>query len=182
MQTIFESIETEYRRYKLLAEGAIQQVPAEQLSAGVPAGSNSIAKLVWHVSGNLESRFTDFLTTDGEKPWRDRDSEFVDRRVTPEELIAKWERGFAVLFGALRSLTAADLCREVRIRGQPLAVHAALLRSLAHTSCHVGQIVYIAKSLCGAEWQTLSIPLGGSAAYDANPTFEKAPRHVERPG
>jgi hypothetical protein len=97
------------------------------------------------------------------------------------ELLAKWRKGWDVLFAALRGLGDADLARQVTIRGQPLAVHAALLRSLAHTSYHVGQIVYVAKLLRGAAWQSLSIPPGQSAAYNADPTLEKAPRRIVPP-
>jgi hypothetical protein len=139
---------------------------------------NSIAVIVWHIGGNLRSRFTDFLTTDGEKPWRNRDKEFEARVVTREELLAKWESGWQALFGALASLTDADLDRKVTIRGRPLAVSDALLRSLAHTSYHVGQIVYIAKSLKGTAWQTLSIPKGASAAYNQSPGRETPEHHA----
>ena len=122
------------------------------------AEGNSVAILVWHVSGNLKSRFTDFLTTDGEKPWRHRDSEFDERTVTRDELLAKWNEGFSVLFAALAALKDADLGRIVTIRGEALKVHEALHRSLAHTSSHVGQIVLLGKAMRGAAWQTLTMP------------------------
>ena len=152
------SLEREYRRYKGYAEKSFEQVTADQLTAVLGDGSNSIAVLVWHVSGNLRSRFTDFLGTDGEKPWRDRDSEFDDRPVTRDELLAKWEDGWSVLFASLASLADADLARDVSIRGERMAVHDALHRSLAHTASHVGQIVLLAKALRGADWRTLTIP------------------------
>jgi len=174
---VTSSIAAEFRRYKSLGEAAIAQVNEADL-AKAAGEDNSIAVIVWHIGGNLRSRFTDFLTTDGEKPWRDRDEEFEARSVTRQELLAKWESGWQALFGALTSLTDADLDRNVTIRGRPLAVSDALLRSLAHTSYHVGQIVYIAKSLNGTAWQTLSIPKGASATYNQNPGRETPEHHA----
>jgi Protein of unknown function (DUF1572) len=158
MPTIIESIQSEYLRYKKLAEDAIQQLDEPALSASPPDGSNSIAVICWHVSGNLRSRFTDFLTTDGEKPWRNREEEFDARTVTRGELVAKWELGWSVLLDALGHLTDADLSKTVTVRGESLTVYEALHRSLAHTAYHAGQIVYIAKSARGKEWTYLSIP------------------------
>ncbi|MEX1257274.1 MAG: DinB family protein [Gemmatimonadota bacterium] len=170
---ILGSIETEYRRYKALAEGAMEQLDAEELCRSPVPPNNSIATIAWHVSGNLESRFTDFLDSDGEKPWRDRESEFEDRQVTREALLQKWERGWTIVLDALASLKDEDLHREVAIRSMPLAVHAALHRSLAHTSHHVGQIVYLARNYRGEGWRYLSIPPGGTASYNQKPTLEK---------
>jgi uncharacterized damage-inducible protein DinB len=170
------AIETEYRRYKSLGEGTMSQLADEHLIARPTPESLSIAMIVWHVSGNLESRFTDFLTTDGEKPWRDRESEFEDRRVGRVELLAKWERGWNVLFATLTPLTDADLTRVVSIRGQTGTVGEALERSLAHTSYHAGQMTYLGKMFRGDQWTYLSIPPGGTTAYNANPTHEKGPR------
>jgi Protein of unknown function (DUF1572) len=161
MMDVLGSIESEFRRYKQLAEGAIAQLDEGDFSRPAGAG-NSVAILVWHVSGNLKSRFTDFLTSDGEKPWRARDEEFVSRSVTRAQLLDKWEEGWTVLFSALGTLNGEDLTRTVTIRNQPLAVHEALERSLSHASYHVGQIVYIAKSLRGDRWKYLSIPPGKS--------------------
>jgi uncharacterized damage-inducible protein DinB len=174
---VIATITAEYRRYKSLGETAIAQLDEADL-ARASGEDNSIAVIVWHIGGNLRSRFTDFLTTDGEKPWRDRDEEFEARVVTRSELLAKWELGWQALFEALASLTDDDLEKNVTIRGRPLAVSEALLRSLAHTSYHVGQIVYIAKSLRGAAWQTLSIPKGASKTYNANPGRESADQHA----
>jgi hypothetical protein len=174
--TIVESIRAEYMRYKALAESAIAQLDDDQLS--VDGGGNSIAIICWHVSGNLKSRFTDFLTSDGEKPWRVRDEEFQPRRVTRAELLDKWEKGWTPLLETLATLTDGQLHGTVTIRGQALVVHEALLRSLAHTANHVGQIVFLAKSLRGDAWKTLSIPRGGSAAYNTNPTNEHAAGHT----
>ena len=173
MRKIVGSIEGEHRRYKALGEGAIGQVTDEQLCQMTSSGSNSIASLVWHISGNLVSRFTDFLQSDGEKPWRDRDAEFLHRTVSRAELREKWEKGWTVLFRSLADLDDEGLQAVVKIRGVPLSVHEALHRSLAHASYHVGQVVLLAKALRGAEWRSLSIPPGVSAAYNANPVAEK---------
>jgi hypothetical protein len=176
MRQIVGSIEGEYRRYKKLAEGAMEQVTEEQLSLASASPGNSIATLVWHISGNLASRFTDLLQSDGEKPWRDRDDEFLHRTVLRAELRDKWEKGWTVLLRSLADLDDETLHALVKIRGVSLSVHEALHRSLAHTSYHVGQIVFLAKAFRGAEWRYLSIPLGGSAAYNANPFAERPPR------
>jgi hypothetical protein len=176
MRQIVGSIEGEYRRYKKLGEEAIQQVTDEQLCLVSATPGNSIATLVWHISGNLASRFTDFLQSDGEKPWRDRDEEFLHRTVLRAELREKWERGWMVLLGTLADLDDERLHALVKIRGVALSVVEALHRSLAHTSYHVGQIVFLAKALRGAEWRYLTIPPGGSAVYNENPFAEKPPR------
>jgi hypothetical protein len=176
MRVIVASIEAEYRRYKKLGDSAFTQAADDQLGSVIAAGANSIAAIVWHVSGNLASRFTDFLTSDGEKPWRDRESEFARRDVPRAELLEKWEQGWAILLGALADLTDADLEREVTIRGVGLSVIDALTRSLAHASYHVGQIVFLAKTLRGGDWQSLSIPPGMSAAYNQRPDREKPGR------
>ena len=175
MRTIVSSIEGEYRRYKKLGEGALAQLSNEQLSQSGPSGGLSVATIAWHISGNLASRFTDFLTTDGEKRWRNRESEFEDRRVTRGDVLAKWEGGWKALSAAPEGLSDDDLSRIVTIRGQEHAVLEALHRSLAHTSYHVGQIVYVAKSLRGSEWRSLSIPPGQSDTYNEKPTREKPP-------
>src|SRR6185436_21143865 len=149
MAGVIESIRDEFLRYKMLAEAAIGQLSDQELSQDQTSGANSIAVICWHISGNLSSRFTDFLTSDGEKPWRHRDEEFESRAVSRVELVEKWERGWAVLFGTLADLTDDQLNQTVTIRREPFLVHQALLRLLAHASYHVGQIVYIAKSLRG---------------------------------
>ena len=172
-----DSLAGEYRRYKTLAEGAMKQLRDDELSQTPYGAANSVVTLVWHIAGNLESRFTDFLETDGEKPWRDREAEFERRVATRDEVSAKWERGWAALFTALAALDDQDLqARTVTIRGVPLSVQDALLRSLAHASYHVGQIVALARAIRGPSWQFMSIPPGRSAEYNANPTLEKPPR------
>ncbi|HEX2165666.1 MAG TPA: DUF1572 family protein [Longimicrobiales bacterium] len=173
---IIESVRAEFLYYKALGERAIAQLDGAGLSASPPGGGNSIATICWHVSGNLRSRFTDFLTTDGEKPWRKRDEEFEVRAVTRDELLEKWEQGWSVLLGALDSLTDGDLERTVTIRNQPSAVREALLRSLAHVSYHVGQIVYAAKAARGDEWRYLSIPPGGSEQHNQQLASERQGR------
>ncbi len=177
---IIASIRAEYRRYQLLAERAMDQVPDALLAESGESGGNSIITIAWHIAGNLHSRFTDFLTDDGEKPWRDRENEFAQRDVSRDELRAHWSQGWTSLFTAIDPLTDADLARTIIIRGQPLTVGDALHRSLAHASYHVGQLVYVAHAKCGPNWSYLSIPPGGSAAYNAAPTHETADAHAAR--
>lgn len=171
---VVSSTLAEYRRYKALAEAAIAQLEELELSQPGPNGGNSIAALVWHVSGNLASRFTDFRTSDGEKPWRHRDDEFVQRTVTRGELLEKWESGWRALFGAVEPLSDDELGDTITVRGQSLRIDQALLRSVAHTAYHVGQILYLAKSIRSTAWKNLSIPPGGSEAYNRAPVYETA--------
>ena len=162
---LVESIAAEYRRYKQLGEGAFAQLTDDdELSRAAP-DDNSVAMLVWHISGNLKSRFVEFQTAEGEKPWRNRDEEFVERTVTRQQLLERWEDGWNALFTVLDALSDGSLNEIVTIRQQPLAIHQALHRSLAHTSYHVGQIVYTAKAFRGQGWKSLSIPKGASAAF-----------------
>lgn len=175
MRQVVASIEGEYKRYKALGEGAFNQLTPSELTQAAPGEGNSVTTLVWHISGNLASRFTDFLTQDGEKPWRDRESEFARRTVTREELVGKWEAGWQILSDALQRLNDEDLGRMVTIRGQPLMVCEALHRSLSHASYHVGQIVFLAKSIRGGRWEYLSIPPGQSREYNKDPAREKPP-------
>jgi hypothetical protein len=172
-RTILASIESEYRRYRALGDEAMAQLDPEQLHARLGASDNSIATIVTHMAGNLRSRFTDFLSSDGEKPWRDRDREFVPGEPSRDELLRAWNEGWTTLFDSLARLSDADLERTVTIRALPLTVLDALHRSLAHASYHVGQIVYVAKSLRGDRWRYLSIPPGQSEAYRLNPTLER---------
>ncbi len=158
MRQTIESIEREYRRFKKLAEGTFDQLADAELTHVLAPGGNSVAVVVWHVSGNLKSRFTDFLTTDGEKPWRRRETEFEERPVDQAALRSKWEDGWTALFETLAELADSDLDRVVAIRGEPMTVRDALHRSLAHTVYHVGQIVLLGKTLRGQSWRTLSVP------------------------
>ncbi len=177
--TIIDSIRGEFNRYKAYAEGAIAQVDEAQLSQDLNGG-NSIAVICWHVSGNLRSRFTDFLTSDGEKPWRQRDEEFVRRVVGRAELMEKWEQGWSALHAALGALTDAQLGSTITIRQQPMTVIEALHRSLSHLAFHVGQIVFLAKALRGEAWTYLSIPPGQSDAYNKDPKFDRSTAHAAR--
>ncbi len=162
---IADSVEL-MRHYKRLAERAMEQVSDAQLFAVLDAEGNSIAVIVKHMAGNMRSRWTGFLTSDGEKPDRDRDSEFVDAPPTREELMKLWEAGWECFFGALEPLTEADLARTVTIRGEAHSVMQAINRQLAHYPHHIGQIVLLAKHFAGAHWQSLSIPRNRSAEFN----------------
>ena len=151
---------------KRLADRAIEQLPDDRLHLALDANTNSIAVIMKHVAGNLISRWTDFLTTDGEKPWRNRDNEFVDSFSSRAELLDDWEQGWACLLATLRGLQPGDLEKTVTIRGEPHSVPLALSRSLGHTCYHVGQIVQVARIHAGEQWQTLTIPRGGSATFN----------------
>jgi hypothetical protein len=147
-----------FRQYKLQAERAMAQVEDEQLFALLDEEANSIALIVKHMAGNMRSRWTDFLTTDGEKPDRNRDSEFEAPAATREELMTVWENGWNCVFAAVEPLTDADLGRTVTIRGEPHSVMQAITRQIAHYAQHIGQIVLLAKHYAGAEWKTVSMP------------------------
>lgn len=177
MRVLLTSIEAEYRRYRSLGESAISQLSDPQLSETTSENGNSVAAIVWHLAGNLASRFENFLTEDGEKPWRHREDEFARRAPARGELIERWTGGWDRLFGALAPLGDADLERLVTIRGRALPVRGALLRSLAHTAYHVGQIVFLAKALRGDRWVYLSIPPGESEAYNESPSREMPDEH-----
>ncbi len=151
---------------KRLADRAVEQVPDDKLHIALDANTNSIAVIMKHVAGNLASRFTDFLTTDGEKPWRDRDGEFVDTFGSRAELLEFWERGWACLLNTLRGLRQEDLEKTVLIRGEPHSVPLALERSLGHACYHIGQIVQVARVHAGEKWHTLTIPRGGSEQFN----------------
>ena len=155
-----------FRYYKGLAERAMAQLTDEQLVAVLDEESNSIAVIVKHMTGNMRSRFTDFLTSDGEKPDRRRDLEFVDPLQTREELMASWEAGWACLFAALEPLGEDDLTKKVTIRGEAHSVMQALNRQVAHYGYHCGQIVFLAKHLKAGEWKSLSVPRGSSDEFN----------------
>lgn len=155
-----------FRQYKQLGERAMQQVNDEQLFALLDDESNSIAIIVKHMTGNMRSRWTDFLTTDGEKPTRNRDSEFVDPPATRDALLRDWEEGWGCVFRAIEPLTDADLTRTITIRGEAHSVMQAINRQLAHYPQHVGQIVLLAKHYAGERWQTLSVARNRSADFN----------------
>ncbi len=163
----------EYARYRALGERAMAQLTDADLNHIPVADGNSIVMIVRHMSGNLRSRFTDFLTADGEKPWREREDEFANVTLSRAELERDWNAGFDVLFHELEQMRDEDLQRMISIRGVELNVHEALCRSLAHVSMHMGQIILLAKIAAGSDWKTLTIARGQSAAYNANPTLEK---------
>jgi Protein of unknown function (DUF1572) len=156
-----------FRYYKKLAERAMAQVSDDQLFATLDPESNSIGVIVKHMAGNMRSRWTDFLTSDGEKPGRDRDAEFSDPPATREALIDLWEDGWRCVLGTMESLSDADLGRTITIRGEAHSVMQAINRQLAHYAYHCGQIVFLAKHFCGDGWQVLSIPRGKSANFNA---------------
>jgi hypothetical protein len=154
-----DDVRDQFRKLKKLAEGALAQVSDEQLHVTIDEESNSIAIIMKHEAGNLRSRFTDFLTTDGEKPDRNRDVEFeIDVPPDRASVMANWERGWSALFATLDSLKPDDLLRDVYIRGERHSVIQALDRQMTHHAYHVGQIVFLAKHLNSATWKTLSIP------------------------
>ena len=157
---------TLFRYYKNLAERAMAQATDEQLAAVLDCEMNSIAVIVKHMTGNMRSRWTGFLTSDGEKPDRHRDSEFVDPPVTREALLKVWEEGWNCLFQSLESLTEADLQQTVKIRGEAHSVMQAINRQIAHYSYHCGQIVLLAKHFNYAGWQSLSVPRGRSETFN----------------
>jgi uncharacterized damage-inducible protein DinB len=162
------------RYYKRLGERAMEQAPEEALFATLDAESNSIAIIVKHLHGNMRSRWTDFLNTDGEKPDRNRDSEFEAPAQTRAELMAQWEEGWKRLLDALTPLSEADLQRRITIRGEAHSVMQAINRGLTHLVYHTGQIVYLAKHFSGPEWKALTIPRGKSAEFNARVTSGKA--------
>lgn len=151
---------------KNMGERAMAQVADEHLFATLDPESNSIAVIVKHMTGNMRSRWTDFLTSDGEKPDRDRDSEFEEPPATREAVLATWEAGWTCVFSALHALTDDDLTRTVTIRGEPHSVMQAINRQLAHYSLHIGQIILLAKHFAADGWQSLTIPRRASADYN----------------
>ena len=163
----------EYKRYKRLLEQAVEQVSDEAFFKQIDDQGNSIAVLIKHISGNLLSRFTDFLETDGEKSWRNREGEFHLTEETRTDLLTRWENAWCVLEKAIVELSCEDMTREITIRGVPFTVEEALARSLAHFSYHVGQIIYMARYFTDENWKYLTIPPGQSEAYNANPSKEK---------
>jgi hypothetical protein len=155
-----------FRQYKKMAENAMAQLSDDQLFTTLDGEMNSIAVIVKHITGNMRSRWTNFLTSDGEKPDRNRDSEFVEPPETREALLERWESGWKTVFDAIEPLTDADLKRTVTIRSEPHSVMQAINRQVAHYSSHIGQIVFLAKHLAGPNWKSLSIPRNRSADFN----------------
>ncbi|MBF9141014.1 DUF1572 family protein [Hymenobacter properus] len=161
------SVRKQFEYYKLLGDQTFAQVPDEALFWQYNAESNSIAIIVQHLWGNMLSRWTDFLTSDGEKQWRNRDAEFEAHILTRDDLLAKWEAGWACLFTALDSITEANQGTTVYIRNQGHSITEAINRQLAHYPYHVGQIVFLGKMALDSQWHSLSIPRGHSQGYNA---------------
>jgi hypothetical protein len=178
----YDEARRSFRGYKRLADGAIAQLSDQDFFRAPDPESNSAALVIKHIAGNLRSRFQDFLTTDGEKPDRDRDQEFVlTAQDTRQDLLRRWEESFRLVFDVIASLTPEDFSRMLTIRGEPHSVIQSLNRSLTHTAYHVGQILYLGKHLRGAEWNILSIPKGKSAEFNAMKPEDrkaKAPNRV----
>ncbi|MEZ5033008.1 MAG: DUF1572 family protein [Saprospiraceae bacterium] len=155
-----------FRSYQTLGEKALGQVPDDRLTWEPTPGVNSLAVIVQHLAGNMLSRWTDFLTSDGEKDWRNRDREFEPDLKSRDELLSCWTEGWDCLFTTLQSLTEADLQRTILIRAEPHTVEQAIVRQLAHYAYHIGQMVYVARIIRGEAWQSLSIPRGESEAFN----------------
>jgi uncharacterized damage-inducible protein DinB len=173
-----ESVTKQFLYYKKLADQSIEQLEAKQLFIQLNENSNSMAVIMKHMAGNMISRWTDFLTTDGEKPWRKRDDEFENNIADKEELLKLWTQGWKVFLDTLHSLKAEDLERIIYIRNEGHTVMEAINRQLAHYSYHIGQIVYTAKLLKQTEWNSLSIPKNKSIDYNADKfSKEKQRKH-----
>lgn len=162
-----ESVIKQFEYYKMLGDKTFAQVPDQKLFYQFNEDSNSIAVIVNHLWGNMLSRWTDFLNSDGEKEWRNRDSEFENTIQSRQEMISKWEEGWSCLFSALNSLNEEDLDKIIYIRNQGHTVMEAINRQLAHYPYHIGQIVFIGKMLSENNWQSLSIPKGNSNQYNS---------------
>ncbi len=163
-----------FRYCKKQGEGAMEQVPDEQLFAALDEEMNSIAIIVKHMAGNMRSRWADFLTSDGEKPDRNRDSEFVAPPATRDDLLRLWNEGWDWVFQALEPLSDSDLERTVMIRGEPHSVMQAINRQIAHYSYHIGQIVFLAKHFKGSDWKSLTVPRNKSAEFNRQVTAGEA--------
>jgi len=165
-KAIIDGALTAFRANKGWADKAVGQLPDEKLHIALDPSTNTIAVIMKHIAGNLLSRWTDFLTTDGEKPWRNRDDEFVDSFTSRGELTEYWNSGWQRLLDSLEGLSADDLSKTVTIRGEPHTVPLAIQRSLAHCGYHIGQIILIARILAGDDWTTITIPRGTSATFN----------------
>ena len=161
-----EAFKLEFTRYKRQAERVFEQLGDEDFSRRLSEEQNSIHVIVKHMAGNMRSRFTDFLTRDGEKPDRERDSEFVEDIVPREEILATWERGWACVFGALAGMRGEDLARTVTVRREEMTAAAAIARQVAHYAYHVGQITLLGKQFVGKGWKYITIPPGGSGEFN----------------
>ncbi|GAA4272384.1 DUF1572 domain-containing protein [Aquimarina gracilis] len=170
-----EGIIKQFKYYKSLGEKTIAQLPEEKLFWQYNDDSNSIAIIIKHLWGNMKSRWTDFLTSDGEKEWRERDAEFEDDITTKQELLSKWNDGWQCLFKALESINESNFMQPIYIRNIEHSIVEAINRQLAHYSYHIGQIVFLGKMIAGSNWKSLSIPKGQSIAY--NKERFSSPKH-----
>ncbi|MBP0905058.1 DUF1572 family protein [Mariniflexile gromovii] len=178
MESYLSSVKKQFEYYKMLGEKAMEQLDEEQLFWQYNEESNSIAVIVNHITGNMLSRFTDFLTTDGEKPWRNRDAEFINPFSSEDELLYRWKQGWECLIQVLEQLTEPDMERVVYIRNDGHSVVEAINRQLAHYPYHIGQMVFIAKMIKNNEWQTLSIARNKSTDYNSRKfSQDKERRH-----
>ena len=179
----YEEARRAFRGYKRMAEGAFAQIRNDEEFFYAPdSESLSLALIVKHLAGNLRSRWTDFLTTDGEKPDRNRDQEFILRMEdTRADLMRRWEESFTTVFASIGALQPEHICQTVTIRGDAHTVLQAINRSLAHTAYHVGQITYLAKHIRREEWNTLSVPKGKSAEFNAMSAEERRAKFSSRP-
>lgn len=166
-QQYLNEAQKNFHSYKKMAEKALAQVDDDEFFATLDKEGNRIAVIIKHISGNMLSRWTDFLTTDGEKPNRNRDMEFViTEETTTEDLMARWEQGWQCLFDAIEPLTPEDFTRKIYIRGEEHSIIEAINRQLTHYACHIGQIIFLAKHFRSTEWKTLSIPRNRSAEFN----------------
>jgi uncharacterized damage-inducible protein DinB len=172
---VISAFESEFRRYRRLSEGAIEQLVWDQLRESLDTETNSIAIIMKHVAGNLRSRWTDALTTDGEKPWRNRDTEFVDDFADRAALMHVWNAGWSVVESQLATLTDADLPKALTIRSEPHTLSLALARSVSHTAYHAGQIVQTSRVLAsraGVDWKTLTVARGQSGEFNSRMGYD----------
>lgn len=177
------AVAIEFKRYKIMVEKTLGQVSDHELNRVPFDGGNSIAMIVRHLSGNLKSRFTNFLTDDGEKVWRNRENEFASGYFDRIKLLTAWDEAWSIVLGQLEVIAEEDLTSMVVIRGVKLPVVEALNRSVSHVAYHVGQIILLGRMYKGSNWEWISIPPGKSDEYNANPTLEKYPgAHLAKPG
>ncbi|HEU4718367.1 MAG TPA: DUF1572 family protein [Bacteroidia bacterium] len=165
----------EFSRMKKSGDAVLSRLNEKEIDFSFSANDNSVRVIVQHMAGNLLSRWTDFLTSDGEKSWRNRDAEFEAQALAKAELVEKWEEGWKTLFSALENLTEKDVLREVTIRNEKLTVMQAIFRQISHYAYHTGQLVLIAKHIRGEEWQSLTIPKGKSAEAAGKGTYLSKP-------
>lgn len=169
-----ETSRFEFERMKKMVETALSRIDDPEFDKQITADDNSLRIIVQHLAGNMLSRWTDFLTSDGEKSWRKRDEEFETQQISRAELMGLWEKGWSELFNAIGSVNETQLLDFITIRNEKLTVMQAIQRQIAHYSYHCGQIVFLAKHLKGKSWQSLSIPKGKSAEFSKQGSYNKS--------